>query len=271
MDNNYFPHDFNARNDEDILKMFKQEGLEGIGIFWLLIEMLYEAGGWLKLDYEDLCFNLRVQNNKITLLKRVLNNYKLFEKKENRFTNSRVIETLEFIKNKSKKAQQSAAKRWGGNANAMRTQCDGNAINETKRNESKVKKEYTSKDLYLALTLKHLVRQNNPKAKWSCQQVRDWAEDINKMTRIDKRDYKDIEAVLRWSQQDKFWHKNILSGNKLRIQFDKLFLNMKPAIENTPKLTVQPICAKCKLHKVIVADNLCGECWDEVNKNEKIW
>ena len=46
------------------------------------------------------------------------------------------------------------------------------------------------------------------------------------MIRLDKRSVDDIEAVIRWCQQDDFWHKNILSTDKLRKQFDKLYMNM---------------------------------------------
>ena len=164
MKSNYFPHDFNARNDEKILKLYQHERLEGIGAFWLIIEMLYEAGGWLKLNYEDLCFSMRLGKNKISLLKKVVENYELFEKKENQFTNSRVLRTLNYIKEKSKKAKKSAKIRWDKDADknptVMPTQCDGIAtrldktrldetrLDETRLDETK-KKEYISKIKYL--------------------------------------------------------------------------------------------------------------------------
>ena len=59
----------------------------------------------------------------------------------------------------------------------------------------KKRKEYTYQDLSLGLLLKHLIKKNNPKAKWTCKQVRDWAADISLMVRKDEREYKDIEEI----------------------------------------------------------------------------
>lgn len=49
-----------------------------------------------------------------------------------------------------------------------------------------------------------------------------WADSIDKINRIDGRDWADIESVIEWCQQDSFWSLNIMSGVTLRKQFDKL-------------------------------------------------
>ena len=54
-----------------------------------------------------------------------------------------------------------------------------------------------------------------------------WAKDIDLMIRRDARDPKQVEEIIIWCQKDKFWYKNILSGEKLREQFDRLGLDMK--------------------------------------------
>jgi hypothetical protein len=54
-----------------------------------------------------------------------------------------------------------------------------------------------------------------------------WAKDIEKIHRIDGYDYKMIEAVLEWSQQDEFWKQNIRSGATLRKQFTQLLVRIK--------------------------------------------
>lgn len=57
-----------------------------------------------------------------------------------------------------------------------------------------------------------------------------WATDIDRMIRIDKRDPDKIKAVLSWLPKSNFWSSNILSGSKLRKQFDRLEIEMeKPA------------------------------------------
>ena len=54
-----------------------------------------------------------------------------------------------------------------------------------------------------------------------------WATDIDKLNRIDKRAYDDIEQVIRWVKTDgNFWLPNIMSGAKLREKFPVLYVQM---------------------------------------------
>jgi len=49
----YFSHDSNARNDEKILMLRAEHGWEGYGIFWVMVEMMFENT------------NTQLQHNKI--------------------------------------------------------------------------------------------------------------------------------------------------------------------------------------------------------------
>ncbi len=81
----------------------------------------------------------------------------------------------------------------------------------------------------LATLLAEKVLQNNPKNR-ELQPLKGkkettinrWAIDIDKMLRLDKRDASEIEEVIEWCQADSFWSGNILSGEKLRKQYDQL-------------------------------------------------
>jgi len=53
-----------------------------------------------------------------------------------------------------------------------------------------------------------------------------WAADIDKLNRVDGQAWGNIEAVIGWCQADSFWSSNILSGKKLREQFDQLTAKM---------------------------------------------
>lgn len=53
-----------------------------------------------------------------------------------------------------------------------------------------------------------------------------WASDFDKCNRIDKRSWDDISDVLRFSQKNAFWRKNILSGKKFREKYDRLLIEM---------------------------------------------
>ncbi len=104
---------------------------------------------------------------------------------------------------------------------------------QSKVKESKVKESISSSEnkvsdiaLKLADKLKSLILINNPTGKVP-KNLKRWADDIDRMIRLDKRTEAEIEAIITFSQQDSFWHANILSGQKLREKYDQLYLKMK--------------------------------------------
>lgn len=86
---------------------------------------------------------------------------------------------------------------------------------------------YTREDVELKLAgrLFYFMKQNNPKAKEPDPQK--WADKFRLMIERDKRDPEDIALVIDWSQADDFWMVNILSPEKLRKQFDRLYMQME--------------------------------------------
>ncbi len=81
-----------------------------------------------------------------------------------------------------------------------------------------------SDELRTSELLLNLIRQRNPNFKQP--DLQSWAKHIDLMLRIDKRSPEEIEKVITWCQQDSFWCSNILSTQKLRGQYDQLFLKM---------------------------------------------
>lgn len=49
---------------------------------------------------------------------------------------------------------------------------------------------------------------------------------MNRLIRLDKRVPEEIERVIKWCQNDKFWYKNILCTESLRRQYDRLAIEM---------------------------------------------
>ena len=103
--------------------------------------MLYENNGYVQLDYIPIiAFDLRIEEE---VVKRVIDNYELFEKDDARFYSSSILKRLELRQEKSEKAKNSANARWNkqneseSNINEMRTHTESNAIKE-KENKSKV-------------------------------------------------------------------------------------------------------------------------------------
>jgi len=60
-----------------------------------------------------------------------------------------------------------------------------------------------------------------------------WAEDIEKLIRIDKKPPETIRQVILWAKADCFWFPNIISGKKLREKFETLYGQMKTRIKST--------------------------------------
>ena len=69
------------------------------------------------------------------------------------------------------------------------------------------------------------ILKNDPKRKKPNMQT--WSDDIRKMMELDKRDKKEIGALMRWVQQDDFEKANVLSPSKLRSRYTALLIKMK--------------------------------------------
>jgi len=131
----YFSHDYNSRNDEKIKFLIRKHGMLGYGIFWAIIEDLYNNANALRNDYEGIAYDFRVDTN---IIKSIITEFDLFVFDNNTFGSLSVQKRLDERDSKSVKARQSASKRWD-NANAKQTQSNSNAIKERKEKESKVK------------------------------------------------------------------------------------------------------------------------------------
>jgi len=121
-------------------------GMEGVGVYWCIVEMLYECNGKLMLsECERIAFELRVT---VDCIKSLIYS-DLFERNESEFWSESALRRLENINGKSDKAKESALKRWGKeserNANALQSECAPNAIKGNKR-KGKEKKEKEKKE-----------------------------------------------------------------------------------------------------------------------------
>ena len=131
----YFSHDYNARTDEKIKLLIRKHGLRGYGIFWAIVEDLYNNANALQTDYDGIAFELRED---IEVVKSVINDFNLFQFDDGCFGSLSVQKRLDERNEKSKTARESANKRWSKSkvdANALQTQYKGNAKKERKGKE----------------------------------------------------------------------------------------------------------------------------------------
>lgn len=82
----------------------------------------------------------------------------------------------------------------------------------------------TSNEVRLSNLLLSEIRKRKPNFREP--NIQKWAIHIDRLIRLDKRTPEQVEAVIRWCQQDDFWQNNILSTEKLRKQIDHLELKM---------------------------------------------
>lgn len=134
----YFSHDSNARNDQKCLKLRRVLGMEGYGIYWVLIEMLREATGYRlpMSSIPDISYETRVSEEKVQA---VISQFDLFEIQDETFFSLRLTRSMELMQARGEKYRKNALKRWKNeeNATAMQLHCNGNALNEKKGNEKK--------------------------------------------------------------------------------------------------------------------------------------
>jgi len=139
MESFYFQHNYNTRSDSKIKKLLHKHGLLGYGLYWAIVEDLYNNANALQLHYESIAYEL---HTKETIVKSIINDFDLFVIEGGYFSSNGVKARLQERQDKSAKASNSAKKRWSKpeiNANAMRTHSEGNAIKEKKEKEIKIK------------------------------------------------------------------------------------------------------------------------------------
>jgi len=164
----YFSHDYTARSDIKIKKLIATQGMLGYGIYWSLVEDLYHNNNKLENNPALLAYDYRCS---IELIESVINDFDLFIVLDGYISSNSIQKRLDERNDKVTKAKQSASKRWEkkaenaekvetqceSDANAMRTQCDGNAIKESKGKENKVNKRKVKEDIFIPPVLEDVI------------------------------------------------------------------------------------------------------------------
>jgi hypothetical protein len=143
-ENVYFPHFVGSRHDRKIKRVRKELGIEGYGIFFMLLETLREQSD-LKYPMDDIDLLADEYDTSEQKIRVVICNYGLFEVDKNElFFSPKQIEYLQPYFAKSNRAKHAALTRWNKeDANAMQMHSDSNAnamqVKESKEKESKEK------------------------------------------------------------------------------------------------------------------------------------
>ena len=232
-DTKYFSHDYNARTDVKIKKMIQKKGIAAYGIFWAIVEDLYNNANALPIDYESIAIDLRTNED---LVESVINDFGLFVIEDGYFYSNSVAERLSIIAAISSKNSDNAKKRWEKEktkyATAMPSQCDSNAIKKEIK-EIKEIKENENKKIALPYKFSDIPNElkNNSQTKIFCIQTfkikeHEYEKFIDYFIGL-KTDNSDDEIVdlKEWNKHFKEW---------MKFNYDKL-----PQInEQRPKIKI---------------------------------
>jgi hypothetical protein len=123
-----------------------KHGMDGIGIYWCLVEMLYEENGYLPIEYDRITFELRTEK---AIIESVITEFELFENDENKFWSNSILDRLQERVIRSEKAKNSVNKRWKPlekNTNVLRPNYDSNTTCYTNKEKNSIEKNNKEKN-----------------------------------------------------------------------------------------------------------------------------
>lgn len=247
----YFPHFSNARSDRKLKRVIKELGVEGYGIYFMILEVLRDQSDF-KYPLEDIDLLADEFNTSEQKVRTVVSNYKLFDvDEEQMFFSTKFNEFMQpylSMKEQRRLAGIASGKARRAKALALAEQAELNdrstdvqrMVNENEQSkvkESKVNKfSEDSLEYRLSKYLYGFLLERNPNHKEPNFQT--WASHIDLMIRKDNREPKQIGEVIKWAQEDSFWCTNILSTSKLRKQYDTILIKMGSSKKPKKKLNI---------------------------------
>jgi len=238
------------------------------GIYRMLIDSYYMNEGPLEANDATLMRTHCVRTaEEREAYQNVINDF--FDEEDGYYRHDGCDKVLNKIFEKSLKAKQSAEARWAkknkgskkktseGNANALRTECEGDAsdmlpnypkpINPLTQKESSSAELSLSEDKssdsdpddmrlaeYILLNVKRVV----PKTRQP--NLTKWANTIRLMRERDSLTREEIAQVFTWANNNRFWQLNILSPDKLREKFPRLSAEKDNEYANRTRSGGQP-------------------------------
>lgn len=246
MAQNWFKHDYGARNDEKILELRSEYGWEGYGIFFGLVEFMCETEtGCIDTDrIGGLSVGYGVAKDRLLAIIDFCISIDLFYVDDDGLVrNDRVVKHLESMKTFKEAGKKGAKKRWNKRSNRGANRGAIEGVNADKIRLDKIRLDNTTqkvvdlitdiesiecKHTLLALHIWKDVNDLRPNNKTTLNaKVESWSEPIRLMVEQDERTHEEIWALWKKVRADDFWKANILSTAKLRQKFDQLAIKFQ--------------------------------------------
>ncbi len=138
----YFSHDLSSRNDPKIQNLMMDHGMEGVGVFWCLVEMLYEQGGALRMDQiKAIAWGLHAEQS---LVESVVKNYSLFDTDGEVFWSPSARKRSKEREEVSEKNRQNVMRRWNAKNADKPKEKDTKKTEETNDDNTTVEENNTT-------------------------------------------------------------------------------------------------------------------------------
>lgn len=139
----YFPHDYGARNDPKLQEVLVNHGAAGLGVFWCIIEQLYEQGGSMPLrSCKSIAFALHLD---FKVVESIVNDFGLFENDGENFWSQSVNARMNKRTAIAEKRKAAAASRWQSpHVEQVQTTSNANAVQPEPIIKEKKEKETSS-------------------------------------------------------------------------------------------------------------------------------
>lgn len=236
----YFPHDSNAKDDIKMTLLQSELGMEGYGIYWMLLESLRDQSDY-KLPLESTRLLARKYFTKQELILRVINDFDLFTVNKNHFFSKSFNRRMKKINERREKLSAAGKKgnavKWKHlsdykdetNVIAMRSQPDRNLIatrSQPDRSKEKERKEKESKRNIFQKPSRDEVaaycqeRNNriNPDAFLDYYDMRGWTVGKNNTPMKDWR-----AAVRTWEKNPVASNNNLGIGESINEQGERTY------------------------------------------------
>ena len=249
----YFPHECDASSDPKTSRIIRELGMEGYGVFWRLLEILYRQEGRMAPDYDQLSYDIRVEPEKI---KRVVEGYGLFQIDEQGKICSEAVDKRLLIIRQTSEARSHAgtlggyakaknlanAKQMPGKPLASAWQTSGKPlansgnIKENKIKENKIKKEG---GLFEAFWTQYPRKTAKPSAQKSWGRIGGDGLAVAIMAGLERH-----KLSLQWQKDDgQFIPHPATFLNQRRWEDDVTIAQVAPLSR-----PVRPVCSICREH-----------------------
>lgn len=234
----YFKHMSNMRNDLKIRRVINKFGLEGYGLYCLILETVVEglATDSPVPDIQETCSDIAEFYNgdttKINEIASFIINQGLIEIDEvsERITCNKIYKYLESSQTRSKAIKElieSYKKTECLRLSETVPTCTVKKRIDKTRTEEKREEERNPDYIRLTVLLMDCIEENDKHhftGKDKKGIINKWYDNIRLLIEKDGRSLEEAERIIKWATSNDFWKANILSAAKLREKFSTLLL-----------------------------------------------